>query len=83
MFFLEVLFKIEHSIAEGLGVVGSCSERLQQVLGSNPGGGGSRFGWILAAGKTNLRNSVLGVRVKHRNDITWYIIRGTLSGVQL
>ena len=26
------------------GVVGSCSARLQQVRGSNPGGGGSRFG---------------------------------------
>ena len=55
----------EPSIAEGLGVVGSCSARLQQVRGSNPGGGGSQFGWIWAAWKTNSEKfrSVLGVRV--------------------
>ena len=53
----------EPCIAEGCGVVGSCSARLQQVRDSNHGGGGSRFGWILAAGKKNLRNSVSGVRV--------------------
>ena len=41
----------EPCIAEPRGVVGSWSPRLQQVRGSNPGGGGSLFGWILAAGK--------------------------------
>ena len=49
---------------ESGGVVGSWSSRLQQVRGSNPGGVGSLFGWILAAGKKNLRNSLLGDRVK-------------------
>ena len=58
-----MLWTREEEEAESGGVVGSWSPRLQQVQGSIPGGVGSLFGWILAAGMFFLRNSLLGVRV--------------------
>ena len=53
-----------------IGAVGSWSPRVSQVRGSNPGGVGSLFGWILATGKKILRNSLLGVRVNTHNHLS-------------
>ena len=49
----------EPSIAEGLGVVGSCSAHLQI-----PGAADHGLGGFWPCGQTILRYSVLGVRVK-------------------
>ena len=44
----------EPCIADSGGVVGSWSPRVSQVRGSNPGGVGSQFGWILALGEKQI-----------------------------
>ena len=59
----------EPSIAEGRGVVGSCSARLQQVRGSNPGRRITVWVDFGRGEKKNQRNSVLGVRVKKHSRI--------------